>query len=307
MKSCMTNKYNGGYVLSLPDENRWLITADEGLFCWLNKLATIMELEPSRMYGLPNLIFTEMREGNGAKGKRISERLSIKNANGSQGGWIFYGQKTLHLRCHKSLPEVICEVDNKRGAGIEYINMWTALQPIYQGSIDNGGLPLHAGLAELAGEGILLAASGDGGKSTCCRRLPEYWIPWCDDETLIVLSKEKKYLVHPFPTWNDYIFKRREMTWNVQYSVPLAALFFLERSETDKVLPIGEGEAVALMNASANQVYRKFWGRTSERDQRKCRENIFKNTCDIAKAIPSFILRVSINGRFWEKIEKVLA
>ena len=34
---------------------------------------------------------------------------------------------------------------------------------------------------------------------------------------------------------------------------------------------------------------------------------IFGNACELAKHIPCYILRVHITGKFWQKIEKVLA
>ena len=180
------------------------------------------------------------------------------------------------------------------------------LLPIYQRSICLGGLPMHAGLAELDGQGILLAAPGDTGKSTCCRRLPEYWHPLGDDESLVVVDRKNKYRAHPFPTWSEYLWKRSEKTWNVQYSVSLAAIFFLEPSETDAVEPLGEGHAAVLMTESAAQIYEKFWRSSDEKDQRKNRGELFNNACKMAKRIPCYRLYVSLHGRFWEKMEEVL-
>ena len=169
-----------------------------------------------------------------------------------------------------------------------------------------GGLPFHAGLVELDGLGVLLAASGDKGKSTCCRRLPDYWKPLCDDEALVVLDKQKKYRVHPFPTWSDYLWNRSKKTWKVQYSVPLSGVFFLEQSEADEVVPVGEGQATVLLSESAMQICQKFWKSLDREDQRLFRKELFNNACEMAKQIPAYLLRVSRNGRFWEKIEQVL-
>ena len=184
--------------------------------------------------------------------------------------------------------------------------MWFALHPIYQRSISKGGLPFHAGLVELGGRGVLLAASSDTGKSTCCRRLPDDWKPLCDDEALIVLDKNKNFRAHPFPTWSDYIERQSEKTWNIQYSVPLSRVFFLEQSEIDEVAPIGEGEAALLISESAMQICEKFWRNASEEEQRNFRKMLFNNACKMAKQIPAYRLGVSRNGRFWEKMEQVL-
>jgi SynChlorMet cassette protein ScmC len=95
-------------------------------------------------------------------------------------------------------------------------------------------------------------------------------------------------------------------TWNVQYSVPLAGAFFLEQSEVDEVLPVGEGQAAVLMNESAGQICGKYWRNLDKEDQKNFREELFNNACEMAKKIPAYRLNVSLEGRFWEKIEQVL-
>ncbi len=36
------------------------------------------------------------------------------------------------------------------------------------------------------------------------------------------------------------------------------------------------------------------------------RAALFGSTCDAAQQIPSFVLRVSLHGRFWEEMESVV-
>ncbi len=281
-----------GYCLSLSDGNNWWITGDKDNARWLDKLAAIMELEECASNGSPELAFSKMRDADDAWDKME--------------GWSCYDRRINRIWYHKSIPDVMCEFRYNKIHDIIYINMWYALQPIYQRSIGRGGLPFHAGLAELDGRGVLLAASGDTGKSTCCRRLPDYWKPLCDDESLVVLDKQGTYRAHPFPTWSDHLWKRAENTWDVQYSVPLAGIFFLEQAEADEVVPIGEGEAAVLMNDSSVQVYEKYWRTAEGVDRRKFGKDIFDNACKMAKAAPAFLLRVSLHGKFWEEIEKAL-
>jgi SynChlorMet cassette protein ScmC len=184
--------------------------------------------------------------------------------------------------------------------------MWNALYPIYQKSIGRGGLPFHAALIEKKGAGVLLAASGDTGKSTCCRRLAANWTPLCDDEALVIADKEKRFRAHPFPTWSDYMYRGSDNTWDIQYSVPLCGVFFLEQSDTDETIALGQGEAAALVNKSVTQVCEKYWRTGSREFQRNFRRQVFNNAYALAKNIPAFKLRVSLNGRFWEKIEQAL-
>jgi SynChlorMet cassette protein ScmC len=152
----------------------------------------------------------------------------------------------------------------------------------------------------------LLVASGGTGKSTCCERLPDDWLPLSDDESLVVLKEAKKYQAHPFPTWSDYLFKRNKKTWNVQYSVPLSGIFFLEQAEDDHVESVGEGTAAVLMTESATQICEKFWRNLGQEDQKEHRTELFDNACEMAKNIPGYRLSVSKDGRFWEKMEEVI-
>ena len=276
--------YSRGYGLSLSDGNNWWVTGDEDNIRWIDDLTAILELKECAPDDLPKLIFSKMDDT----------------------GWEFYDHRIVRIWYRDSTPDIVYEVKDWEEENLKYINMRYSLHPIYQRSISKGGLAFHAALAELDGRGVLLSAPGDTGKSTCCRRLPDYWKPLCDDESLVVLNEQKMYRAHPFPTWTDYLWKRAANTWDVQYSVRLAGVFFLEQSETDEVVPIGNGEAAILMAESATQACGKFWRGLDEADQRTRREEAFSNACAMAKAIPAFRLRVSLHGRFWEEIEKAL-
>lgn len=302
-----------GYVTSseacsllLSDGSGWCLRGDQDNAKLLRKLATIMELKERAGNGLPNLIFCRDRNTNAALKGMIDQAPPKSYASRCDDAWDFHDHSTLRIWFHDHIPDVICEVKQIENPEIELINMWFALQPIYQQSIRKGGLPFHGGLVERDGRGFLLVASGGAGKSTCCRRLPEHWQPLCDDETLVVLGEEKKYRAHPFPTWSDYLWKRSEKTWNTEHSVLLLGVFFIEQSETDAVVPVGEGQAAVLMTESATQVCEKFWRNLIEKDEKRLRTELFNNACVMAKQIPAYRLCVSLKGRFWEKIEQVL-
>ena len=122
----------------------------------------------------------------------------------------------------------------------------------------------------------------------------------------MILDEQKEYRAHPFPTWSDYVWKRERNTWDVQYSVPLSGVFFLEQGEADEAIPLGAGEAAVRISESAIQVYRKHWRSTDPEDQRKSKQQIFHNACEMAKEMPAFLLRTTLHGRFWEEMENVL-
>ena len=116
----------------------------------------------------------------------------------------------------------------------------------------------------------------------------------------------KRYIAHPFPTWSDYFRKRSERTWDVQKHIPVSALFFLEQSEEDEVIPLGKGEAAVLAQQLAMQVCYRYFIQLDHEQVRNRKEMLFENACDLAKTVPAFKLGVSLRGRFWEKMESVL-
>jgi len=172
--------------------------------------------------------------------------------------------------------------------------------------METGGLPFHACLAGHDGAGVLLAAPGGGGKSTCARRLPPPWKVLCDDETLIVRDPKGCYFVHPFPTWSNFFWRREERTWDVQKSLPLSAIFFIKKGKRDEVIPMGRAEAAARMYQAAQQVCLRNWRYFSAEEERQEKEKLFANACGLSKKIPGFTLHVSLKGQFWKEVEKVL-
>jgi SynChlorMet cassette protein ScmC len=83
-------------------------------------------------------------------------------------------------------------------------------------------------------------------------------------------------------------------------------IFFLEQSEADAVEPLGVGRAAVLITESAAQICEKFWRNLTEEDKKKHRTKLFDNACEMAKSIPAYRLKVSLEGRFWEKMEEVI-
>ncbi len=283
------------------------MTSDADSYQWLDELAAIIELEKCAPNGSPKIIFSRMVDEADVEGTADHDHHAQSFWRKQEAaGWILYDNKAIRIWRHNSRHDVVCEFRDSNSDETKYMDMWDSLQVIYWRSMTNGGLPFHAGLAELDGKGVLFAASGNTGKSTCCRRLPDHWKPLCDDETLVVLDGQRGYRAHPFPTWSYYMQGRARNTWDIQYSVPLSGLFFLEQSETDKIVPLGEGEAAVFISESAIQVCRKFWRGAGPENGQKFSEVIFGNACELAKQIPAFRLYISLHGRFWEKIEEIL-
>ena len=222
-------------------------------------------------------------------------------------GWKAHELTFLRFWSHDEVEDLICEMKHEEGDYQRRIlSMRFSLYPIYQQVQDTGGLPLHAGLVEHNGKGVLLAGPKNAGKSTCCRLLPKPWYPLCDEETLIVKVNQEQYLAHPFPTWSDYLSKRSEQTWSVHNHVPISSIFFLEQAGSDEVIPLGRGEAAVFINQLATQISCRYWNNLDHEDLMSRKTKLFENATELARAVPAFRLRVSLKGRFWEEMEKVL-
>ncbi len=286
------------FEIQLINGTRFCLSADAGLAEWLNRMAEIMELPGCDADPEITMIFKTLKQD---KPPEISEP---KQGRYTDSDWsLIYSTFRLHNR---NKTRFICETDNCSDIPTEYLNMWYSLLPIYYISTQRGGLPFHAGLAEFEGKGVLLAGPGGTGKTTCCSRLSGKWKALCDDETLAIPDIHSVYQAHPFPTWSDYLWGISNKTWNTRYAVPISAVFFLEQAETDRVIPIGEGEASMLIKESSEQLFEKYLRHKPDTIIRGFRKNLFDNACYLTKRIPTYRLMVSLNGCFWEKIEQVL-
>jgi len=298
MIDVITYPYSKGYCLNLSDGNNWWITGYKDSTGYSVKFADIMRLEECLPNSSPKLIFCKETENN-VKTSELRESL-IKS------GWRVCEHDVISIWNHNGSDDVICEFKNDDVYRNQYMAMWFSLQSVYYRSIKMGGLPFHSALAECDGKGVLLIAHGGKGKSTCCRRLPSHWKPLCDDETLVVLDKNGGYRAHPFPTCSDYLNKRAENTWDVRYSVPIYAIFFLRQDSSDKVVQLSKVNIPFFMIGSVLHVLKKSPLCVTQDEQNKIRECLFNNAVNMTKSIPVFQLRLSLNGRFWKEIEKVL-
>jgi SynChlorMet cassette protein ScmC len=296
------------YCFRLADGMGWQFmgaSAHKAASLFVEKFAEIVGLRAAEEDGHRKIFFLHTDEVQQTKDGPLVPGCGSEQS-GTNRGWVVYDHNSLKIWCHESIPDVICEVCDHSANDSDIVSMWHALQPIYQQAQNTGGLPLHGALLEIEGKGVVIAAPGDTGKSTCCRRVPVYWKPLCDDELLVVFDKERGYQAHPFPTWSDYLWKSSEKRWNVEYSVPMKAVFFLEQAEADEVIPVGNGQAAMFIYQFATQVCQKFWGKMDKEQRRGQRKHLFNNASEMAKAIPAYRLRATLDGRFWEEIEKQL-
>jgi len=283
-----------GFSLHLGDGCRWWIGSTPPGRAWVEKLAALMQLEPGEPDGACRLILFD--------GVADSSGLPQEAP-----GWVHLNLYRCQAWHRPGFPDVLWEFAPAAPHPFPaHPFMVYASTFIHRESIWRGGLPFHATLVERDGQGVILAAPSGTGKSTCCRRIPPPWQARCDDELLVVLAPDGRYLAHPFPTWSDYFFQRGDNPRKVQDPAPLAGIFFLEQAPWDDYTPLGPGEAAAAAAGSALEVLDRLLLVGDPGEARDLRQAVFANACDLVTKIPAFRLQVSLTGRFWENLEAAL-
>jgi SynChlorMet cassette protein ScmC len=169
-----------------------------------------------------------------------------------------------------------------------------------------GGFLLHGALAERDGRGVILAGPGRVGKTTASRRLTSPWCSLSDDATLVVRDEQGAYWAHPWPTWSRFMSGGSGGTWDVSHAVPLKGIFFLEQAKQDRIEPVGAGYSVPLLVELAEQPSWSMAHGQGKDVARALRLQRFENICVLAQTLSCYRLHLSLDGAFWEEIERVV-
>ncbi|HGE69725.1 TPA: SynChlorMet cassette protein ScmC [Candidatus Poribacteria bacterium] len=294
--------YLKGYCIQLGDDNNWWITGYEDSIKYADILSEIMRLNECPMNEYPKIVFF-----NSSNSDQLNENTIQSIFSNSETEWKAYDYNACRIWYGVQSNDVIVEYKSQEPSKDDkYVAMWITLCFVYLKCLKIGALPTHSGLAEYNGKGVLFVAPGGTGKSTTCRRLPSPWKALCDDENLIMPDKDNKFRVHPFPTWSDYFWDRANNKWDIHQSVPLSAIFFLERADNDEVVQLPKDKSSIYMTGTAYQVLAKAIIRMSKDEQSEIMRQVFNNAFDILNSVPVYKLNISLTGRFWEKIEQVL-
>ena len=157
--------------------------------------------------------------------------------------------------------------------------------------------------AVLMGGGFLLAGKSDAGKSTAFDRLPDDWTGHCDDEVLIARKKNGGFRVHPMPTLSHHLFEREQKrSYHIENSVPLDAVFFLEKRAPEKIVPLEKHIVAMSLYESAIQTYQRFIYLAPPEFAIKIKRVLYDNACDIALLTKGFKLSHSLTGSYWDLI-----
>ncbi|PIS28378.1 SynChlorMet cassette protein ScmC [Candidatus Saganbacteria bacterium CG08_land_8_20_14_0_20_45_16] len=287
------------FSLKLADGSSWQFIAFGKAKPWLRKLARIMKLKKKSNKKAVN-VFILFQDGSNLPG--IAKIPLLYRNNLPLKGWQSNGDQQAERWTHPQRSHTIFVLRKPFNHQAMIIQMWRTLAPVYEQVIANGGLAFHAGLIVRNKKGVLLSAPGGTGKSTCCRRVPKPWQAWCDDECLIVKTRND-YRVHPFPTWSEYLGDQKcQHSWPTMQSACLSNIYFLEQATKEGVEPIHPGVATVLIHHTAKDMTQKAWPQPKTAFPLNMKHKIFINACRLAKKISCFNLKVERFGKFWNNI-----
>jgi len=291
MKYSITTHMVHAAGLALADGSIWdIVAADDRAYDVVSALAKTMQLQSP-----------EKRDRNKSP-YSSPRRLIVHIENPKKDSVTISTIARLTVKDQDTICVIVSNVSHEmRTFQLMYLSMIICRDAQYR-----GGVLLHGALAGWNGNGVILAGPGGRGKSTASRRLPHHWQSFCDDMTLVVCDKKGAYWAHPWLTWSTFMFNGPGGTWDVQHAVPLKRIFFLEQAHEDEFKPLGIAQSICLLNASAEQASWSMPGQSEKNALRELRLQRFDNICHLAKAIPSYVLRIGLAGAFWQEIEKAL-
>ncbi len=294
------------YSMRIAGGHNWNFMATEEEMTLVERIASMMELESKVVGSSPRLIVTGGGRYKKSRGAPIGRLDGYMREGLPRGGWRSRDCGALRAWFHEEREDVVFETfrDTKNKRELDHI--YLCLFPVYRKVFQSGGMTVHAALVEWNGKGIIIAAKSQTGKSTSCRRLPSPWKVLGDEEAIVVRDHQGSYLAHPFPTWSDYYERKLKKSWDVQRSVPLKAVFLLEQADRVEISPIGQGKAAIRLCHRAVEKAAMSWWCVDLEERKFLREKLFINACDLVTAIPTFILRTNLTGKFWEAMEDVM-
>ena len=294
------------YVLRLADGAAWGFRGIGEAGPWVEEFASAFGISGDQGHAQSRITFAQIPCGSGEP-VHASRKLD-------PGRYPFISSKKLVVVGYPGyipgnrpdVREIILWLGPAKDLRAKAEQMRRSLLPVYRRAILSGGLPFHAALLEFEGKGVLLAGPSGAGKSTCCSRVPDNWRALADDLALGLFCGKGGFRVHPLPTWSAFEKGQENNFCEAARSVPLAALFFLQQAETDELFPLAESQAAIGLAASAVEVFKAASIAYPSYEHPDIRKAIYHNAAALSHRIPACLLRLSLTGRFWEKIEKVL-
>ncbi|MBN2356536.1 SynChlorMet cassette protein ScmC [candidate division KSB1 bacterium] len=167
---------------------------------------------------------------------------------------------------------------------------------------------LHGALLEYHGRGVILAGDGGAGKTTACARLPHPWRALSDDAALVVCDEQGRFRAHPWPTWSRLYFNGPGGSWPVALSVPVDAVLFIEKSDSDCVSRLSRLQSFdGLVRAARQMNWADFYDTIPADFMRQHHSRLYERLTELARLVPGYELKMSRAGAFWSCIEPIVA
>mgnify|MGYP001076589366 CR=1 FL=1 len=289
------------YGFRLADSKYWGVQPGKGAGEWADAFARLLGLDL-----LPDLPDNVMRLERLPQPTGPDDESCPFPGGRIKDGCFVRTSPYLEIRHHPSVREIVCGLHETADFSQVKEQMRCALFPVYDLTVRRGGLPLHCALVEREGRGVLLVGRSGAGKSTACRRLPQGWNPLCDDLALVVRLSGGGFAAHPLPTWSAVGPDPDTRMWEINRGVRLAGIFFLAQCAEDEILPAGTAMASVVLTDAAMTIFRSVRVQEQSLEKKLLSGNAFANAAALARSVPSCILRLSLTGRFWEKMEEIL-
>jgi len=291
------------FTLCLGQGASWVFGGSGAAAGWLESFAKALGLSAAREGTGRRIVFEEMQRRPNAFFGPVLQRC-LKEL--PRGKWKVREFNDIALFAHPCFDGLLCELEPMEEWRGRVDQMRRSLLPVYTDALAHGGLPIHGALIAVDGKGVILAGRSGAGKSTACRRLPHPWQALGDDLCLVMPDGPAGYRVHPLPTWSAFREDGASGACRSASSVPLRAFFFLEKFPVDEYRALKRSASAISMAASALEVFRSIDLEFPRREEPRVKKALYANAASMATAIPSFLLRVSLTGRFWERIEEAL-
>jgi SynChlorMet cassette protein ScmC len=293
------------YLFSLSSGPAWEFSAcagaDAEVGAWVDRFASYMGLSRGIAQFAQRLRFGKMSPGNGNSHSSRFQPGLPKDVPAA--GWRAHGNSGMMLLRHPEVRDIYCGLfpDDKPAAA----QMRRPLVPVFEEAIRAGGLPIHGALVERRGAGLILVGRSGAGKSTCCRRFPPGWQVLGDDLSIVVRTDDGGYRAQPLPTWSAFESGGNGWPCRANDSVPLRAFFFLQQVPDNGVESLAGAKTALVIQRACEEALIPFDLFHPDRSSFLDR-HIFANAVSLVSAVPAFRLRVSLDGRFWEKMGDVL-
>ncbi len=255
---------------------------------WVSNIARIMQLEEKKVRNSAKILFCKN------PGSLIKKYYPVKY------GWVKQDNRLVSYYSHNTIKDIFVDIGKKSTLQNEYMKIKHSFYPVFEREILKDGFPLHSGLVT---GGVLFAGSSGSGKSTCCKKSLQKTLA---DDTSLIVSRDNHYYVHPWVSWGDYIQRNMNTTFNVQNSVPLRAIFLIEKAAKTEILEIKKVEVIKkLFDLSFERIYLNVKN-MKKTDRIKINTKLFDNICNMVHFIPVYKLGVSLKGDLQEAIERVI-